>query len=219
MKKRPDKRIIVVAATLGGAAALGLLVWLTVLVLVNLKGSGNEVQAPKIEIKSHVTANNERQVKTRFDQAVIMLHAREYEHAVTALHSVLKIAPRLPEAHVNMGFALLGMKRYKGAKDFFESAIELRPQQVNAYYGLASALEGLGDIERAIGAMRSFVHLAKPDDPYIRKANSLLREWENKLKSKHKENPGDAGQTDTKEDFPTEKKKRETIPGNENHPS
>ena len=34
----------------------------------------------------------------RFRQAVVMLHAKQYEHAATALHRVLAIAPALPEA-------------------------------------------------------------------------------------------------------------------------
>ena len=46
------------------------------------------------------------------------------------------------------------------ARDFFMGAIELRPMQANAYYGLALALTRLKTGAGAIGAMRSFVHLA-----------------------------------------------------------
>jgi hypothetical protein len=54
----------------------------------------------------------------------------------------------------------------------------LRPNQVNAYYGLAVALEGLGDTAGALGAMRVYVHRSPPDDPYLRKAQAALWEWE-----------------------------------------
>ena len=107
-----------------------------------------------------------------------MLHARQYEHAVTALHRLLEIAPEVPEVHVNMGFALHGLSRYAAARDFFQGAIELRPQQTNAYYGLAIALEGLGDRPGALGAMRTFVHLAARDDPWLPKARAALWEWQ-----------------------------------------
>ena len=107
-----------------------------------------------------------------------MLHAGQHELAVTALHEVLRLAPKMPEAHVNMGYALLGLQRYGAAHDFFITATELRPTQANAYYGLAVALEGLHDLEGALGAMRSFIHLTSADDPYLRKARAALWEWE-----------------------------------------
>ncbi|MBI4203775.1 MAG: tetratricopeptide repeat protein [Betaproteobacteria bacterium] len=119
-----------------------------------------------------------QEIHQRFQQGVIMLHAKQHEHAMTAFHRVLELDPALPEAHVNMGFALIGLERYSAARDFFESAMTLRKDQVNAYYGLAVALDGMGDRAGAIGAMRTFVHLSRPDDPYLRKAQAALWEWE-----------------------------------------
>lgn len=118
------------------------------------------------------------EVHQRFQQGVMMLHAKQHEHALTAFHRVLELAPEMPEAHVNMGFALLGLHRYDTAKQFFEGAIELRKNQLNAYYGLAVALEGLRDMPAAIGAMRTYAHLAKPDDPFRRKAEAAIWEWQ-----------------------------------------
>jgi tetratricopeptide (TPR) repeat protein len=91
---------------------------------------------------------------------------------------VLKLEPRLPEAHVNMGFALLGLKRYDTALASFETALGLRSSQANAYYGMALALKGLKDTEGAIGSMRSYIHLSTPDDPYLNQARTNLAEWE-----------------------------------------
>ena len=50
----------------------------------------------------------------------------------------------------------------------------MRREQLNAYYGLAVALEALGDLAGAKGAMRTYVHLGKPDDPYVRKAEAAV---------------------------------------------
>ena len=122
------------------------------------------------------------EITRRFQQAVMMLHAQRYEYAVTALHQVIEMAPRMPEAYVNMGFALLGLKRYTAARDFFNTATDLRPYQGNAYWGLAESLEQLGDLEGALGAMRTYIHLAPPGDPYVRRARSALWEWESTLK-------------------------------------
>ena len=115
----------------------------------------------------------------RFDQAVVMLHAKQYEHAATALQRVLTLSPQLPEAHVNMGFALLGLKRVKEARDFFDSATVLRPDQANAYYGLAMAHEASGDLPMATGAMRTYLHLARNERPeHLSRARAALWEWE-----------------------------------------
>lgn len=115
----------------------------------------------------------------RFNEAVVMLHAKQYEHAVTALHRVLVLAPQMPEAHVNMGFAMLGLKRIKEARDFFDGATALRPEQANAYYGLALAHEAAGDLASATGAMRSYLHLARNErSEHLARARAALWEWE-----------------------------------------
>jgi tetratricopeptide (TPR) repeat protein len=118
----------------------------------------------------------------RFEQAAYMLHAKRYDNAITALHRVIELSPQMPEAYVNMGYALLGLKRNKAAQDFFRTAIDLNPYQGNAYWGLAVTLENDGDLRAALGAMRIYIHLAKPGDPYVRRARSALWEWESRLK-------------------------------------
>lgn len=57
---------------------------------------------------------------------------------------MLELAPNLSDAHVNTDYALLGMQRHLDAHDYFLSAIELKSNQVNTYYGLALALGHLG---------------------------------------------------------------------------
>lgn len=118
------------------------------------------------------------EIDTRFRQAVVMLHAQRYEESMVALHRVLQLSPRLPEAHANMGYALLGLEDYRGAHDFFATATDLDPWLGNAYWGLAVALEKLGDLDGALGAMRVYIHLAPEDDPYVRRARSALWEWD-----------------------------------------
>lgn len=120
----------------------------------------------------------DKQITQRFEQAAYMLHAGRYDHALTALHEVLRLAPVLPEAHVNMGYTLLGLERPEAARDFFDSAIKLRPSQANAYYGLALARSRLNDPRGAIEAMRGFLTHADPADPYAAKAKELTAAWE-----------------------------------------
>ena len=135
---------------------------------------------------THAREKIESEIKQRFQQGVASLNARQYDQALTAFHRVLELAPDMPEAHANTGFALIGMERYAAARDFFEGAIALRKNQVNAYYGLAESLEGLNDLPGALGAMRTYLHLAPADDPYRRKAESAVWEWEAKVAETHK---------------------------------
>jgi len=161
---RKDVRFKAMLFTLGGIAIVGMVILL-------LPGSG-----PR--------AASRPEIGERFSQGVVMLHAKQYEHALTAFHRVLELDPTLPEAHVNSGFALLGLGEAAAARDFFASALELHPRQLNAYYGLAVAYERLGDLPAARGAMRTYAHLAPKDDPFRRKAEAALWEWEPQGKTK-----------------------------------
>ncbi|MCF6299150.1 MAG: tetratricopeptide repeat protein [Thiomicrorhabdus sp.] len=133
---------------------------------------------PKSQPNQHARQAKAIEIEQRFNQAVIMLHSKQYDNAIKALHRVLELAPRMPEAHVNMGYAFLDGGNAKAARDFFASAIELNLNQLNAYYGLAMASEVLGDMESALGAMRTYVHLSPKDDPYVAKARAALWEWQ-----------------------------------------
>lgn len=137
--------------------------------------------APEERRRAHAEQALKNEIAVRFQQGVIMLHAKQYEHALTAFHRVLQLAPTLPEAHVNAGFALVGLGRHKEALVFFETATTLRPDQINAYYGMAMAFEGLGDYTQALGAMESYLHRAKSEDPYRRKAEAAVWEWRERL--------------------------------------
>jgi Flp pilus assembly protein TadD len=162
---KADVRLAVVAVVIAAVAGLG----------VFFSGLSETPAEPRAR---HEREAKLREIAERFSQGAAMLHAKQYAHALTAFHRVLELDPELPEAHVNAGFALLGLKRFAPARDFFAGAIELRPAQRNAYYGLAVALEELGDAPGARGAMRAYVHLAPADDPFRRKAEAALWEWE-----------------------------------------
>lgn len=129
-----------------------------------------------VQPTSHAEQKAREELDRRFSEGVLMLHAKQYEHALTAFHRVLELDPQLPEAHVNAGYALLGMKRFQAAADFFDTATNLRPNQLNAYYGLGEALLAMGDRQGALQAMEAYLHRSPPEDPFRRKAESAI--WE-----------------------------------------
>lgn len=137
---------------------------------------------PAVDPKGHERQARKEELRVRFQQAVSMLHAKQYDYAVKSLHRVLELNPRLPEAHVNMGYALIGLKEYKAAADFFDTATTLKPMQTNAYYGLALAYEGQHKFPLALSAMESFIHLVGDNDPYLNKARAASWEWGEKIR-------------------------------------
>ncbi len=183
VRNKADRRPLALAITVAGVLALGGLIayWPRSLPTPDMPAPQSALPDARVDPEGHVTAARANEIDMRFKQAAIMLHAGRYEDASVALHRLLELAPAMPEAHVNMGFSMVGLERYDVARDFFHGAIELRPTQANAYYGLAMALEGLDDLEGALGAMRTYIHLSRPDDPYLAKARSALWEWETAL--------------------------------------
>jgi tetratricopeptide (TPR) repeat protein len=120
----------------------------------------------------------ESRLHAAFQQAVAMLHTKRFDEAVAAWEEVLELMPAMPEAHVNLGFSLIGIDDWARARDSFERALELRSGQRNAYYGLALCHEHAGDLDLALGAMRVFVHLEGPESPHARRALAAIWEWD-----------------------------------------
>lgn len=119
-------------------------------------------------------------IDEHFNTALLHMQNKEYPQAVLVWNQLLLINDSIPEVHVNQGFSLFEMGHINPASKHFQRAMELNSFQVNAYYGLAICMEKTGDIEAAMGAMRSYIHLAKDGDPFIRKARSALWEWESR---------------------------------------
>jgi Tfp pilus assembly protein PilF len=162
--------------------ALGLLVLVGLLGSLAWQRNTAPVATEPVAAEASMKDAHERALREQFNNASGLLQARRYEDAANALQQVLALAPRLPEAHVNLGFALLGLGHASAARRSFEQAIDLRPEQANAYWGLATALEQRGDLELALGAMRTYLHLSNTDDPARRaRARAALWEWEVRL--------------------------------------
>lgn len=132
---------------------------------------------PAADPAAHASAARLREIDERFRQGAAMLHAGRHELAVSALHRVLELAPKLPEAHVNMGFALLGLERPEEALAFFVGAADLKPELTNAYYGMALAHEALGDLRLAIETMETYLHLEQAQSYHTRRAAAAVWEW------------------------------------------
>ena len=149
---------------------------------ISQKKIKSAADAEKEKIQQALAAHAQERINTeitqQFQKSVTLLQEKKFDEAITVLHRVLQFAPTMPEASANMGYALLGLKRYVAARDFFVASIQLNKNQINAYYGLAMAHDGLQDLPAAINAMRIYQHLVPADDVYRKRADAILKEWE-----------------------------------------
>ena len=114
----------------------------------------------------------------QFEAGLSALRDGRAHAAAQAFEAARQVDPHVPEVYVNLGFAYLEMGQAAAGKAAFEEALKLRPTQANAYYGLAECYEALQDLELAIGAMRSYAHLADREAPFQRRAQAAIWEWE-----------------------------------------
>lgn len=124
-----------------------------------------------------------------FLDGVKYLRTGRSHEAIIVFSEATMLDPHRPDGFVNLGFAHLDQQEYLSARQAFEKALELNRNQTNAYWGLALALEAVGDLEGAVGNMRTYAHLVPKDTPHARKAWAALWEWESELKRRRGELP------------------------------
>lgn len=118
------------------------------------------------------------------DQARALLKKRQYESAIHLLNQERPQLQNHAEAYFLLGKALEGRRDYRTARDFYVAAIDRAPYLSDAYWGVATTSEHLGELDAAIGAMRSYLHTERDADPQrlrIAQARSAIWEWEAKL--------------------------------------
>lgn len=74
-----------------------------------------------------------------------LLDSREYRQAAVALERAKRLEPRKSSIREALGRAYLSSRAYRRAADEFAVAVEMEPTDGYAHYGLAAALERLGD--------------------------------------------------------------------------
>ena len=166
---RRDVRLRALGLTLAMIAITGALVWYLP------GGSGGRPAADDFDVTRHMQA---QRVATRFREAVNLLHTGRHAEAVLAWEDVIAMAPGLPEARVNLGYAQLGLGQARAAEQAFRAALALRESQANAHYGLALALAKQRRWDEARSAMRRFLRHSGPQDPYLARAHELLKQWQ-----------------------------------------
>jgi tetratricopeptide (TPR) repeat protein len=88
-------------------------------------------------------------IMSRLSSALIDLGRNE--EALDILNGMREISPDHPTPYTKLGQVYLKMKDFKGAKEAFESSIQINPFNPEVHLGLAQAYEALGDKTSAVG--------------------------------------------------------------------
>ncbi len=118
------------------------------------------------------------------DAARVLLGSKNHDQAIELLNRNRETLRTRPEAYLLLGRALEGKRDYLMARDFYLAALDREPMLADAYWGVATTSENLGDLEFALGAMRSYLHTERDLDPQrlrINQARAAIWEWEAKL--------------------------------------
>jgi len=113
-----------------------------------------------------------------------LLKKQQYNEAIKLLEQARPQLQPYAQAYLLLGKALEGRRDYAVARDFYVAALDRDPYLSDAYWGVATSSERLGELDSAIGAMRSYLHTERDPDPQrlrINQARSAIWEWESKL--------------------------------------
>lgn len=78
-----------------------------------------------------------------------LLRSRDFHQAATAFQRARRLEPDKASIREALGRAYMGCREFDRAREEFEAAVALGPTDGYAHYGLAKALERLGDTEAA----------------------------------------------------------------------
>lgn len=130
------------------------------------------------------TAQRTKDINKLLRAAEKSIRARRFDDAIATLNQAGPLDPEHAPTYLTMGHALAGKGKYAEARRYYEAAINFDPLYADAYFGHAAASEQLGDLESALGGMRSFLHVVKNPDPMrlqVAQARSAIWEWESQL--------------------------------------
>lgn len=122
----------------------------------------NAIKVCTLSIENEMLIDRDRS-GTFVNRGVMLLHRQQFAAAKSDFDTAVKTDPKLGEAYVDRGAALVAMHRYADGIVDLEKGLGLVPEEPEkAYYNRALAREGMGDIKGAYFDYRKAVEL-KPD--------------------------------------------------------
>lgn len=115
---------------------------------------------------------------TWVNRGILEMSRERYKNARGNFKEALNLIPKLPEAHVDMGSALINLQQYADGVKETELGLQLGSHEPErGYYNLGIAYEELGDLQKAYESFRKASELA-PDwqDPQKQMARFTVQQ-------------------------------------------
>jgi tetratricopeptide (TPR) repeat protein len=77
-------------------------------------------------------------IKAAFSEGATLANAGKFDEAIAKFNEVLKEVPKCPECYIGIGHSSAAKKDYPAAEAAYKKAIELDPNLIEAYSGLAT---------------------------------------------------------------------------------
>ena len=98
---------------------------------------GGSTEGMSKEDAAKVAAKSEA-IRAAFKEGATLSNAGKHDEAIAKFNEVLKDVPKCPECYVGIGASSAAKKDYAAAETAYKKAIELDPNMVDAYNGLAT---------------------------------------------------------------------------------
>ena len=114
-------------------------------------------------------------------QAFEMLEKGSVEQGEAIIKDLLEEDPGDCNLLFGMGIVHTTRKQYDAAIEYFEKAVKISPDYMEAYFNIAVAYKEKSDIYNMLRAFQKVVSLGNPRDPVVQEANRILAEWNQHL--------------------------------------
>jgi tetratricopeptide (TPR) repeat protein len=113
---------------------------------------------------------------SHFNVGAYLQQHNQLHEAVQQYETTIRLTtdrPLLASTYANLGTAYRTLGDYAKAEESYQQALQLNPEQFNAYLGRGVLLEKQGKLDEAIASYKRSIELVATDQAYVRMAHAL----------------------------------------------
>ncbi len=129
--------------------------------------------------------NNPFDLETAVDEALSLVTSGYLNQGEAAIRELLKYHPYSPSTHFAMGVVHAVKEKHDAAINCFDTAIEMDPNNVEAYFNRAVAYKEKLDPGNMIQSFQEVVRRGQPDDELVFHARRFLDDMEKSIRQQY----------------------------------
>lgn len=120
-------------------------------------------------------------IKNSVDHALSLLENDQMEEAETMINNLIKKHPRHHQVQYAMGFLLIFQDKIDEAITYFDAAIEISPQFIDAHYNRAVAYKEKLEIENMVRAFQDVIRIGESHNYFVKESQKMLDSFESSI--------------------------------------